>query len=114
MGWLLPRNIKGTRPLKGLDYKNIGHLKILAKFGTSAYSLALPPAMAIHNTFHISLLERYQDNGFRSEIKEPPPPIEIEGEDEIELNEIIDSRVHYNKLQYRAKWKEYSPEHAKV
>jgi len=59
--WLLPRNIKTTRPSKKLDYKKIGPLKILAKIGTSAYKLALPPSRAIHNTFHISLLEPYQD-----------------------------------------------------
>jgi len=59
---LLPRNIKTTRPSKKLDYKKIGPFKILAKIGTSAYKLALPPSMAIHNTFHISLLEPYQDN----------------------------------------------------
>jgi len=110
----LPRKIKTTRPSKKLDYKKIGPFKILAKIGTSAYKLALPPSMAIHNTFHISLLEPYQDNQFPSQIKEPPPPIQIEGEDEYELDEIIDSRLHYNKLQYRAKWKGYSPEHDKV
>jgi len=70
--------------------------------------------MAIHNTFHISLLEPYHDNRFPSQIKEPPPPIQIEGEDKYELDEIIDSRLHYNKLQYRAKWKGYSPEHDTV
>ena len=75
--------------------------------------------MAIHNTFHISHLEPYQDNQFPAQIKEPPPPIHIEGEDEYELDEyeldeIIDSQLHYNKLQYRAKWKGYSPEHDKV
>jgi len=86
----------------------------LAKIGTSAYKLALPPSMAIHNTFHISLLESYQDNRFPSQIKEPPPPIQIEGEDEYEHHEIIDSRLHYNKLQYRARWKGYSPTHDKV
>jgi len=114
MVWLLPRNIKTTRPSKKLDYKKIGPFKILAKIGTSAYKLALPPSMAIHNTFHISLLEPSQDNQFPSQIKEPPPPIQIEGEDEYELDEIIYSRLHYNKLQYRAKWKGYSPEHDKV
>jgi len=111
---LLPRNIKTTRASKKLDYKKIGPFKILAKIGTSAYKLALPHSMAIHNTFHISLLEPYQDNRFPSQIKEPPPPIQIEGEDEYELDEIIDSRHHYNKLQFRAKWKGYSPEHDKV
>jgi len=97
--WLLPRNIKTTRPSKKLDSKKIGPFKILRMIGTSAYKLALPPSMAIHNTFHISLLEPYQDNRFPSWIKEPPAPIQIEGEDEYELDEIIDSRLHYNKLQ---------------
>jgi len=87
---------------------------MLAKIGTSAYKLALPPSMAIHNTFHISLLEPYQDNRFPSPIKEPPPLIQIEGEEEYELDEIIDSPLHYNKRQYRAQWKGYSPGHDKV
>jgi len=114
MVWLLPSNIKTTRASKKLDYKKIGPFKILAKIGTIAYKLALPPSMAIHNTFQISLLKPYQDNRFPSQIKEPPPPIQIKGEDEYELDEIMDSRLHYNKLQYRAKWKRYLPEHDKV
>jgi len=100
IAWLLPRNIKTTRPSKKLDYKTIGPFKILAKIGTSAYKLAPPASIAIHNTFHISLLEPYQDNRFPSQIKEPPPPIQIEGKDEYELDEIINSRLLYNKLQY--------------
>jgi len=114
MMWLVPRNIKTTRPSKKLDYMKIQPFKIMAKIGTSAYKLALPLSMAIHNTFHISLLEPYQNHQFPSQIKKPPPPIQIEGEDEYELDEIIDARLHYNKLQYRAKWKGYSPEHNKV
>jgi len=114
MVWLLPRKSKTPRPSKKLDYKKIRPFKILPKIGTSAYKLALPPSMAIQNTFHISILEPDQDNRFPSQIKEPAPPIQIEGEEEYELDEIIDSRLHYNKLQYRAKWKGYSPEHDKV
>jgi len=114
MVWLLLRNIKTSRPSKKLDYKKIEPFNILAKIRTSAYKLALQPSMAIDNTFHISLLEPYQGNGFPSHIKEPPPPIEIRGEDQYELEEIIDSRLDYKKLQSRAKWKGYSPEHDKV
>jgi len=114
MVWLLQRNIKTTSPSKKLDYKKIRLFKILTKIETSASKLALPPSMTIHNTFHISLLEPYQDYLFPYQIKEPPPAIEIEGEDEYELDEILDSRLHYNKLQYRAKWKDYLPEHDKV
>ena len=65
-------------------------------------------------TFHISPLKTYQDNRFLSQIKEPHPPIQIEGEDEYQRDEIINSRLHYNKVQYRAKWKGYSPEYDKV
>ena len=54
MVWLLPRNIRTTRPCKKLDYKKIGPFKILEKIGSNAYKLELPPTMKIHNTFHIS------------------------------------------------------------
>jgi len=70
--------------------------------------------MAIHNTCHISLLDLYQANRFPSQINEPPLPIQIEGEDEYKIDEIIESRLHYGKLQYRAKWKGYSPGDDKV
>jgi len=62
MVWLLSHKIKTTRPSKKLDYKKIGPFKILAKIGTNAYKLAFAPSMAIHNTFHISLIEPYQEN----------------------------------------------------
>jgi len=114
MVWLLPRNIRTTRPCKKLDYKKIGPFKILARIGESASKLDLPPSMTIHNTFHISLLELYHDDKFSSQRAQPPPPIIIEGEPEYELEQIIDSRLHYGKLQYQAKWTGYPPEHDKV
>jgi len=70
--------------------------------------------MGIHNTVHISLPELYNDSKLPSQRSEPPPPIIVEGEPEYELEKIIDSRLHYNKLQYRAKWTAYLPEHNKT
>ena len=70
--------------------------------------------MRIHNTFHISLLEPYENSKYPLLIQEPPPPIQIEGEEEYELDEIIEYRFHYNKLQYRGNWTGYPPEHDKV
>jgi len=99
MVWLLPRNIPRTRPCKKLDYKKIRPFKILARIGETGYKLDLPPSMRIHNTFDISLLERYQDDKFSSQPAQPPPPIIIEGEPEYELEHIIDSRLHCGKLQ---------------
>ena len=112
--WLLSRNIHTTRPSKKLDWKKIGPFKITAKVDSNAYKLDRPPSMRIHNTFHILLIKLYEDNKFPSQIQEPPPSIQIEGEEEYELDEIIDSRLHYNKLQYRTKWTGNPPEHDKV
>jgi len=114
MVWLLPTNIRTTRPCKKRDYKKIGRFKILARLGESAYKLDLPPSMRIHTTFHISLLELYHNDQFSSQRTQPPPPIIVEGEPEYELEKIIDSQLHYGKLQYRAKWTGYPPEHDKV
>ena len=80
----------------------------------SSYKLDLPTTIKIHNAFNISLLEPYEDTKFPSQIQTPPPPIEIDGEPEYELEEIIDSRVHRNNLQYHAKWTSNSPEHDKT
>jgi len=100
--------------IEKFDYKEIRRFKILAKDGTSAYKQASLPAIAKQKTFYISLLEHYQDNTFPSLMKEPPPHIQIEGEDKYELDEIIASQLHYNQVQYQAKRTGYSPEHDKV
>ena len=92
--WLLPRNIHTTRPFKKLDWKKIGPFKIRTKISSNGYELDLPLSLRIHNTFHISLMEPYEDKKFSSQMQEHPPPIQIEGEDEYELDEIIDSRLH--------------------
>jgi len=94
----LPRIIRTTRPCKKLDYQKIGHFKIVKEIGGSAYKLGLPLSMRIHNTFHISLLELYDDNKLHCQRTQPPPPIIIEGELEYELDEIIDSRLLYRIL----------------
>jgi len=112
--WLLPRNLRTTRPCRKPNYKTIRPFKMLAKIEESAYKHDLPPSMRIHNTFHISLLELYHDNKLPSQRTQPPPPIIIEGEPEYELEEIIDLQLHYGKLQYQAKWTGYPPENDKV
>ena len=111
MVWFLPQNVKTTRLSKKLDYKKIGPLKIIKQVGTGSYKLDLPVSITIHNIFHISFLEPYEDNKFRSQMQTPPPSIVIDREPECELEEIINSRLHWGKLEYCAKWTGYSPEH---
>jgi len=86
--------MRTTLPYKKLDYKKVGLFKILAKIGGSAYNLVLDPQP--RSTTHSSFVFL----NFPSQGTQPPPPIIIKGEPEYDLEEIIDSRLHYGKLQY--------------
>ena len=56
--------------------------------------------------FHVFLLEPYKgSNDSNSE----PPPIEIEGDTEWEIEEILDSRIYHGQLQYLVRWLGYPP-----
>lgn len=47
----------GFHPRKKLDWKNLGRFKNLETVEKYAYNLKLPPSMAIHPVFHVSLLD---------------------------------------------------------
>jgi hypothetical protein len=107
--WLRRKNIKTTRPSSKLDWKYLGPYTIIQKVGQKAYKLDLPPAVRIHPVFHSSLLEPVSEKTpIPGQINPEPPPIEIDGQDEWEVEEIIDSKLIRNKVHYRVKWKDYS------
>ncbi len=56
----------------------------------------------IHDVFHLSFLEPYRTTEGRA--PSFPPLVEVEGEEHAEVEEILDSRVHYGNLQYLVKW----------
>lgn len=57
--------------------------------------------MKIHNIFYVFLLE--PDRG-RDDTKMVSPLIIVNNDKEYKVEEILDSRRHYGKLQYLAKW----------
>ena len=107
--WLAGKNIRTVRPNKKLDYKFHGPFRITEVVGKQAYRLQLPPHLHIHPVFHVSLLEPCTR---RKGTTEPEPqPLEVEGEEEWEVEEILDSRRRYGTLQYLVKWAGYTDEH---
>jgi hypothetical protein len=59
--------------------------------------------MKIHDTFHTSLLRLAATDSLTEQIQSPPPSVitENDEEEEYEIDDILDSRYHYDKLQYR-------------
>ena len=106
--WLSSKNIKSQRPTGKLDYKKLGPFKITEKIGSRSFKLELPHTIKIHPVFHINLLEPYQQNPIEGRPVENLPPVIIDEQEEYEVESIIDSRIHRNKLQYLVHWKGYS------
>lgn len=108
--WLDARNIKTQRPSKKLDYKSLGPFEVIQRIGPTSYKLDLPMSMHIHPVFHSWLLRLDPNDPVPGQDIEPAPPIEVDGEPEWEVEEILDSRLHYRRLQYKAKWTNHEPD----
>jgi hypothetical protein len=62
----------------------------------------------IYNVFHVSLIEPYKDSD--QEQPDNISTLHVEGEDEYEVEKILDSKRIRNKLVYQVKWVGYSEE----
>lgn len=112
--WLDTRNIHTKRPMKKLDDRRIGPFEVVEEVSTHARRLKLPPRLRfLHPVFHVNLLEPYVENTFEGRTQPPPPPVEIDGIEEFEVEEILDSRFDLRarpgtELKYTVKWAGFS------
>src|SRR6267154_1965864 len=103
---------RSTRPSKKLSEKNLGPYPIIAQPGTLSFTLHLPDTMrSVHPVFHVSQLETATPNIIPNRFQPPPPPIEVDGEPEYEIAEILDSKVdrrrRHCQLLYLVRWAGY-------
>ena len=105
--WLDARNIKTRRPTKKLDHRRLGPYKVVETVGPNAVRLRLPDTVQLHPVFHVSLLELPSGDPFPGQVSPQPLPVIVDGEEEWEVERILDSRHFYNRLQYLVKWKGY-------
>ena len=102
--WLSSRNIITKRRSKKLDHKWLGPYRVLEPVGSHAYKLDLPPQMEIHPVFHVSLLHPHKENTIESRLPSIPPVTIVNGNPELKVSEILDSRTYSGSLQYRIRW----------
>jgi hypothetical protein len=103
------RHIQTRRPKDKLDHKKHGPFAMEKVVSPTAIRLLLPRKWKIHNTFHVSLLEPY-NNGTRplpDLLKIIDESVDIEGNEEWEIEEILSSRKVKGNVLYRVKWKGY-------
>jgi len=103
---------RSTQPSKKLSEKNLGPYTIIMQVGSLSFMLHLLDSMcAVHPVFHVSQLEPAIPNTILDWIQPPPPPIEVDGEPEFEISEILDSKVDCRrrscKLLYLVRWSGY-------
>ncbi|HEV7736493.1 MAG TPA: reverse transcriptase domain-containing protein [Chlamydiales bacterium] len=109
--YVLAKFIHTTRPAKKLSEKYLGPFEVISKPGSSSYLVSLPQHMrAIHPVFHVSMLEPSIPNTIPGRTISPPPPVEIDGSLEYEVEEILDSKIDRRRriqLQYFVQWAGY-------
>lgn len=108
---LATKHLRLQRPNRKLMDRFLGPFKVKEIRGSQAYELKLPDNYQIHPTFHVSLLEPYvRRSGALIEYPETGP-VTVEGEDEYEVEEILDDRIARGKRQYRVRWKDWNSAH---
>ncbi|KAF8747906.1 hypothetical protein RHS01_11205 [Rhizoctonia solani] len=107
--WLDAKNVEIRSNSNKLDPRRLGPFKISEKISSHAYRLELPETMKIHNVFYVGLLSKVHESPSQP-LPERPPPETIEGEEEYEVEQIIDSKQQKGKWFYLIKWKGYGPE----
>ena len=106
--WLDSRNLKMFYASKKLAPRRQGPFKIIEAMGPVTYRLQLPPTWKIHNVFHATLLSPYKETTtYGPNFPQPPPDI-IEGEEEHEVEAILNHRRNRRRTEYFVKWKGYS------
>jgi hypothetical protein len=104
-------NLKHREPSRKLLPKWIGPFKVVQVVGPVAYKLKMNPGWRVHPVFHVSLLEPYREDG---RVQPPPPPVEMEGALEYEVESILEHRfrgLKHPKAFYKVAWKGYGIEH---
>ena len=94
-----------------------GPFVIEARVGQNAYRLTLPEAVKIHPVINVSQLRPYHDpsDKFPDRSSDPSPPVVIDGEDEWEVEAVLNHRDvaagRQQRRQYLVKWVGYSTLH---
>jgi len=97
------------RVTKKLTEKFIGPYVVRKIVSENTVELELPASLRIHPVVNVRRIVKYREQ-VEGQKKIPPPPVEVAGEKEYEVEEILDRQERRGKTKYLVKWKEYIAE----
>jgi len=71
------------------------------------YELELPASIRIHRVHPVSLLDLVVGDSVEGQVLLPPPPVDVDGEEEYQVLRVEDSWMYRNQLQYLIRWSGY-------
>ena len=107
--WIEGTNLKTLYPTAKLGPKRYGPFKILKQMSPVVYWVEIPKHWKIHNVFHANLITPYKETELHGPNFTRPPPDLVDGEEEYEVEKIIDMKQmgRRRKTYYLVKWKGY-------
>ena len=110
--WIEGTNLQTLYPSKKLGPKRYGPFKILKRLLDAVYRVEIPKHWKIHNVFHANLITPYKETELHGPNFTRPPPDLVDGEEEFEVEKIIDMKQmgRRRKTYYLVKWKRISHE----
>ncbi|KAI5117747.1 hypothetical protein M0805_004936 [Coniferiporia weirii] len=105
--WLEATNLHFPNRSCKLAPKREGPFSIVQVLSPLNYRLKLPPAWKIHPIFHASLLSAYTETDIHRPPFTQPPPDQIEGHQEFEIEAIVSHKGNGNQCRFLVKWTRY-------
>lgn len=102
--WLSATTIRTVPPSMKLDHKCLGKVEVVQVISPYKYKLTVTKSMKIHPVFHVWLSEPVLEDPIHGQVTVPPDPVFIQGQEKLELQEILDSRLFPRRPQYLIKW----------
>jgi transposase InsO family protein len=105
---LSTKNLRLPGAKKKLSARFVGPFQIRDVVGSQAYRLALPTSYKIHNVFHVSLLELWNQRA--GEEPAQPMPLAVEA-DAWEVAAILGAKKQGGQQYYLVQWKDWPEEY---